>query len=177
VFEFHTGFPWTPVASNNCNLVLGAATICPIRPVAYLGGAGNASGNSAFLPPGTPGAFAANFPNGAASYFDVTKSGFPGIGRNSFRGPRYSNLDLSFSKDFGLPATGVLGENAKLGLRVNAFNFLNTLNLAPFTFGSPQTTISYFNDSTGKPVSNPMFGIASTGLAGRMVELQANLSF
>ena len=177
VFEFHTGFPWTPVASNNCNLVLGAATICPIRPVGYLGGAGNGSGNSAFLPPATSGAFAANFPNGAANYFDVTKSGFPGIGRNSFRGPRYSNVNLSFSKDFGLPATGVLGENAKLGLRVNAFNFFNKLNLAPFTFGSPQTTISYFNDSTGKPVSNPMFGIASTGLAGRMVELQANLSF
>lgn len=177
VWQFHTGFPWTPVASNNCNLVLGSATICPLRPIGFRGGAGSAGGNAAFLPPASPTAFAANFPNGAASYFDVTSSGFPGIGRNSFRGPHYSSMELSLSKNFGLPAAGFWGENAKLGLRFNAFNLFNQLNLAPFTFGSPQTTVSFFNDSKKNPVSNPMFGIASSGLAGRVVELQAHLSF
>lgn len=176
VFQFHTGFPWTPVASNHCDLVLGAATICPIRPVGYLGGAGSATGNSAFLPPATPGGSAANFSNGATSYFDVTRSGVPGIGRNSFVGPRFSEIDMSLSKAFGLPDTGILGEKAKLELRANAFNLFNQLNLAPFTFGSPQTTISYFNNGS-TPASNPMFGIAGSGLAGRTVELQGQLSF
>ncbi len=38
--NFTPDFPWTPVASNNCNLVLGSATICPIRPIGILAATG-----------------------------------------------------------------------------------------------------------------------------------------
>lgn len=177
VLEFHGGFPYTPVASNHCNLVLGSATICPIRPLGMLAAPAAGGGNQAFLPPASPTDFAKNFPNGAASYFDVTGSGFPGVGRNSERGPGYRNVDLSASKSFGLPATAWTGENTRLEIRVNAFNVFNLLNLAPFTFGSSQTTVAYGNDKTGAPISNPMFGIAQTGLAGRVIEFQGVLSF
>jgi hypothetical protein len=51
-------------------------------------------------------------------------------------------------------------------------------NLAPFTFGSTSTVVSYFNNSTtGLPVANPLFGTAMAGLAGRVVELQGGFSF
>ncbi len=172
IFEFHSGFPWTPVSSNDCMLVLGAATICPIRPIGYLGDAGSNSATSAFLPP-----TASNFPNGATSYFNVNGFGFPGVGRNSFRGPRFSSLDFSAAKNFGLPTLPFFGEGARIELRANFYNALNKLNLAPFTFGSTSTTISYGNNSSGVPTPNPLFGTASTGLAGRVVELQARLSF
>ena len=171
IFEFHSGFPWTPVASNDCNLVLGAATICPIRPIGYLGGAGNDASTAAFLPP-----TANNFANGATTYFNVNGFGLPGVGRNTFRGPRFNSLDFSAAKNFALPDLPLFGENARIELRANFYNALNKLNLAPFTFGSTSTTVSYFN-SNGIPAPNPLFGTASTGLAGRVVELQARLSF
>ncbi len=183
IFQFHSGYPWTPVANNICP-VLGATTLCPLRPVGYNGGAGDNHDTSAFLPP-----IAGNFPQaaGAASagtqnpYFTLQTTGtipdFPGIGRNTFRGPRYQDVDLTIAKTFGLPTMKVLGEGAKIELRMTAYNAFNKLNLAPFTFGSTSTVVSYFNNGSGVPVANPLFGTATTGLAGRVVELQARFSF
>jgi Carboxypeptidase regulatory-like domain/TonB dependent receptor len=183
VFEFHSGFPWTPVASNLCP-VLGATSLCPLRPIAYDGGAKNNYDTDAFLPPRS-----ANFPalagltaaNPSNPYFTLQTTGstpaFPGIGRNSFRGPRYQDIDLGIAKHFALPQTNFLGENAGIEVRMNLYNAFNKLNLAPFTFGSTSTTISSFNNSSGQPVANPLFGTATTGLAGRIVELQGRFSF
>lgn len=173
VFEFHSGFPWTPVANNICP-VLGASTLCPLRPIGYNGGAGDKHDTSAFLPP-TSG----NFPNPSTSYFTLQESGtapdFPGIGRNAFRGPRYSDIDFSFVKEFGLPNTSVLGEGANLQFRANFFNAFNKLNLEPFTFGSNSTVISY--GPAINPSLNSQFGLATGGLAGRVVELEARFVF
>jgi hypothetical protein len=57
-------------------------------------------------------------------------------------------------------------ENSNLELRANFFNIFNQLNLAPLNF----------NDQGTQP-GNPLFGISSAGLAGRVVELQARFSF
>lgn len=183
IYQFHSGFPWTPVADNVCP-VLGASSLCPIRPIGYAGGAGDDHNTSAFLPP-----TAANFPLAAAAgaagtqnpYFTLQTSGstpdFPGIGRNTFRGPRYQDIDLTIAKEFGLPAMKLLGEGAKLQLRMTAYNAFNKLNLAPFTFGSTSTVVSYFNNGSGAPVANPLFGTAINGLSGRVLELQARFSF
>ena len=57
IYQFHSGFPWTPVASNLCP-VLGATSLCPVRPIAYNGGARNDYQTSAFLAP-TSGDFPA----------------------------------------------------------------------------------------------------------------------
>jgi hypothetical protein len=69
------------------------------------------------------------------------------------------------------------GEGAKIQLRANAYNAFNKLNLAPFDFGSTSTVISYGNSSTGAPIPNPQFGIATQGLEGRVVELEGRFIF
>lgn len=182
IYQFHSGFPWTPVASNLCP-VLGATTLCPVRPVAYNGGAGDKRQTSAFLPP-TSGNFPALAGVSAANplnpYFTLQTTGttpdFPGIGRNSFRGPRYQDIDLTVAKEFGFPTMKVFGAGTKLELRMTAYNAFNKLNLSPFTFGSTSTIISS-NNNGGVPFANPLFGTATSGLAGRVLELQARFSF
>ena len=185
VFTYHSGFPWTPVASNLCP-VFGSSTLCPVRPTAYLGGAHVKDDTDAFLPPTS-----AIFSNPSTDYFNLQTTGttpdFPGIGRNSFTGPRFSQIDMSLAKSFGLPSGRFIGEGAAIELRMNVFNVFNKLNLSPFTFGSASTLISSQQNCTGSgssqvctPVANPNFGLASFtngGLAGRTLELQARFSF
>jgi hypothetical protein len=177
IYQFHSGYPWTPVADNVCP-VFGAINNCPIRPIAYNGGAGSNYSTSAFLPP-TSG----NFPNGGPAYFtlqstcgDPCTPEVPGVGRNSFRGPRYQDIDLTVMKQFGLPSMKFVGDASSIQLRMTAYNVFNKLNLAPFSFGSNSTTVSYGNNGS-TPVANPLFGTASAGLAGRVVELQAKFIF
>jgi hypothetical protein len=158
ILTAHTGFPWTPVVGN-CISTLGPS-ICPVRPVAYFGGAGNDTSNDAFIN-GT------NFPGGGSAFFSTAPPvGFqlPGIGRNSFRGPRYFDVDMSASKKFGLGR--ILGEGRYFEVKANFFNIFNLLNLQPFNFNSPSTQ-----------VQNSLFGRAERGLAGRVVEIQGRLSF
>jgi hypothetical protein len=171
-FQFHSGFPWTPVASNNC-FTLGAQFLCPVRPTAYTGDALRNASTDAFLPTN-----AGNFPNGGTSYFTTTGPipSFPGIGRNSFRGPRFSQFDFSFVKNFGLPQTTFIGEAAKIQLRLNVFNAFNKLNLTPFAFGSSSALITTSN-TAGVPQPNPQFGFAATGLAGRTLSLEGRFVF
>ena len=90
----------------------------------------------------------------------------PGIGRNSFRGPKFSSVDLSLVKNFGFSRLPAIGEGAKLELRVNFFNAFNQLNLAP---------IGFFDQ--GADVNSVNFGRATAGLSGRVAELQARFSF
>lgn len=174
-FLFHSGFPWTAVANNACPLV-GSSNICPIRPLGFSGGAGHSDSNSSFVAPTS-----SNFPNPSTSYFTLATnlvSGqipFPGVGRNTFAGPRYSAFDFSLVKQFGLPRLPLLGENSKIELRMNAYNAFNKLNVAPFTFGSSSTVVSFCCGDTANP--NPQFGIGTNGLSGRVIELQGRISF
>jgi len=180
IVTWHTGFPYTPVLRTGLQGRSAGNFIDPIRPRVYLGGAGNSTSNSTFLSPG------GNFPNNripgtqnancrevnCSNYFLTTINGNllsgnpPGIGRNSFRGPRYFNVDLSLSKRFDLPKGFRLSESTGLDLRVNLFNAFNNLNLASFGFADPSTVIT-----------DSRFGQATRGLAGRVVELQARFSF
>jgi hypothetical protein len=159
ISTFHSGFPWTPKTFTQQITAPGGDTFGPIRPIAYLGGAGSKEGNTTFLSPN------GNFPGGGRRYFDISSTGTPGIGRNTFRGPRYWSMDLSVVKSFAMPYLH-LGEGANLELRANAFNVLNHLNLAPFGF---------FDSST--IVEDPHFGAATNALSGRVVEFQARFSF
>jgi outer membrane receptor protein involved in Fe transport len=177
-FQFHSGFPWTPVADNTCPVVgVPGNTLCPIRPIGYSGGAGTSQSPDAFLKPST-----SNFAKGGPSYFTLATSStpgvipVPGISRNSFRGPRFSQFDFSLMKEFGLPDMRFVGEGAKVQLRMNAYNAFNKLNLQPFDFGSSSTVISYCCGS-GTPTPNPQFGVATGGLEGRVVELEARFVF
>ncbi len=160
IFTYHSGFPWTPVSGQSVQTP-GGPSLSPTRPVAYYNNAIHDTSNQAFIRPG------GNFPGGGNVYFNYSKSGPPGVGRNSFRGPHYFDTDMSLAKNISLPSSFRLGEAANLQLRANFFNIFNTENLAPFTFGSPSTH-----------VDNPrFFGRATAGLAGRVVEFQGRVSF
>lgn len=154
---FHTGFPWTPVVGG-CASTRGP-NLCPGRPIAYFGGAGTDSSNDAFIT-------GSNFPGGGARFFSTADPGLrlPGVGRNSFRGPNYRNIDLSLTKRFGM--AGFLGEATLFEVKANFFNAFNILNLQPFQFNSISTQ-----------VQNPNFGRAEKGLSGRVIEIQGRFSF
>jgi hypothetical protein len=177
IYNWHTGFPWSPTYNNignqnTCNLIFtnGACTNgsnSALLPAAYLGGAGSNHSNSAFI-------HGSNFPGGGTAFFTPPSftpgpafpavgplPGAPGIGRNAFRGPRYSDLDASLAKAFGLPNNKILGEGAKIEIRANFYNLFNNLNLASV-------------DST---VTDNKFGYATAVLGGRTIEMQARFSF
>jgi len=47
----------------------------------------------------------------------------PAVHRNSLNLPGYKDLDLTLAKAFGLPKAPVLGESAKIELRVDATTY------------------------------------------------------
>ena len=188
IFNLHSGFPWTPEVSTS-NLYYQGSGYATLRPAAYFGGAGRDTSNDAFRSGPSRGAtYNQNFSRGALAYFAYPKitasPAFPGagsvpvapgVGRNSFLSPGYNDLDATLSKGFGLPKLPVLGENAKLEIRADAFNLFNKLNLlggSADNGGSINNIIS--NDGT---TSNPAFGQAQKALGSRTVELQARFSF
>jgi len=165
IATFHTGFPWTPVIGNCPSSV--QQVNCPVRPTAYFGGAGTDTSNQAFIT-------GSNFPGGGTRFFStIGATGapgtpvaglLPGIGRNSFRGPKYRDIDLTVAKRFGMPNS--FGEGANFELKANFFNAFNFLNLQPFGFNTDSTNIT-----------NPSFGKALGGLSGRVVEIQGRFNF
>lgn len=190
IVTWHTGFPFTPVVGGPGIRSQSNAQFGPFRPVAFFGGAGNDTSNDTFL--NGNGNFTGSFIPGNNLCINVTGGcnriflttlnrdmngdatfllNPPGIGRNSFRGPRYFSTDLSISKRFDLPKGLRISENTGLDLRVNLFNAFNNLNLAPFGFASDSTRINNGDNP------NLSFGRATTGLAGRVIELQARFSF
>jgi hypothetical protein len=159
ILTAHTGFPWTPHTGQCVRSANSNNFVCPSRPPRYFGGNLTDTNNEAFIRPG------GNFPGGGSHYFAVDNpNGLlpPGIGRNSFRGPRYFAVDLSLAKRTGLPS--FLGEGTFLEVKANFFNAFNNLNLAPFRFFSPT-------------VDSNDFGRAQSALAGRVVEFQARFNF
>jgi hypothetical protein len=80
------------------------------------------------------------------------------LGRNTFRGPRYFNVDMALVKSIRVPG---LGRASDLQLRVEAFNLFNTVNLS-----NPISELS-----------NPNFGKSTSALPGRIVQLAARFQF
>ncbi len=172
IFNIHTGFPWTPMVSvNGGSLYCGQCGYGSLFPGAYLGGAGHSTSNSAFETVAD-----SNFPNGGAAYFSTptytafgsTNSGSalpqaPGVHRNSLNLPGYKAVDLTLAKAFGLPKAPVLGESAKIELRVDAYNLFNNLNLNP-------------NDISNN-IGSSNFGTITGALGARVITLGARFSF
>jgi hypothetical protein len=167
ILTANSGFPWTPIVGGGlCQAVVAGGGVCPLRPVAYSGGASDDTSNDVFRQQ------YGQFPGGPLQYFTPPPAGSfdrpppPGVGRNSFRGPGYFAVDATLTKRFGLPRIRGLSDAAGIEIRTNAYNLLNTLNLSPFAFDSASTRID-----------NPDFGRATSALSGRVVEFQARLSF
>jgi hypothetical protein len=171
-YTWHSGFPYTPVTYNltTTAYVLGSGVVSPTRPLAYYGGAVAGCSNSLF----TTGS---DFPNrgvggtgGGLSYFDVTPPAnshayVPGINRNSFSGPCYQDVDLSFAKQFSYD----FGDHhSVLRIQANMYNPFNILQLQPLSNG---------NANPGANISNQYFGYAQGADAGRVIELLARIQF
>ncbi len=185
IMTFHTGYGWTPtytaphqIYCNSCNY--GYQSLRPH----YLGGAGNSTDNKAFETgsnfsnPGTMNT-GTNNDQFSDSYFSVpnydnaitdnpgqSTTTFippPGIGRNSFPGPRYRDVDLTISKAFGLPNMRVLGDNAKIEIKADMLNVFNITNINP--------------SSISTNIQNSNLGQASGALGARIIDFQARFNF
>lgn len=185
IMTLHSGYGWTPFYTaphqlycNVCNY--GYAGLRPI----YLGGGGHNTGNQAFetgsnfTNPGTMNTGTNNnmFKDNYFSVPDYSSAiadnpgqiagltlPAPGLGRNSFHGPGYRDIDLNLAKSFGLPSSRLLGENAQFTIKANMFNAFNLLNINPSSL------------STNIQSSN--LGQAGSALGSRMVDFQARFSF
>jgi hypothetical protein len=164
IVTYHTGFPWTPVTFdlNSVPNNPTSATISPVRPLQYFGGAGSDCSSDAFKN-GT------NFPGGGTKFFSTTlptgKTYTPGIGRNSFRGPCYFDIDMSAAKEVRFEA---LGHNAVLRFQANGYNVFNILSLQPIKNG---------NGDGGANIQSAQFGESSGANSGRVIEFLARLQF
>jgi hypothetical protein len=174
IMTYHTGFPWTPVTYNlqTSPLVTGANVVGPTRPLAYYGGAGSTCSNSAFQT--APFMAGSNFPDpaGLTAYFDIKSPTSvnapaykPGIGRNSFTGPCYFDIDMSFAKEAALDFRD---HHSLLRFQVNAYNIFNILQLQPITNG---------NANPGANIQSATFGMAQGADAGRVIEFLARIQF
>ena len=82
---------------------------------------------------------------------------FGTLGRNTFRGPAFQNVDISLMKE-----TALYGESAKLQFRAEVFNIFNIVN-----FGLPANILN-----------GPGFGIINhTSGASRQIQLSLKLLF
>ena len=162
-----SGFPWTPVVGGaSCSVAVAGGGVCPLRPIAQIRPAATGdTSNDSFLGAG-------QFPGGGLLYFTPPPSGsfsvppLPGVGRNSLRGPGYLSVDMTAVKRFRLPGMPVLGENAGIEIRANAYNLFNRLNLESFRGNDDNTQIQHVD-----------FGRALHALSGRVAEVQVRFSF
>jgi hypothetical protein len=169
-YTWHTGFPWTPITTNLATVPFqnGAATQNVVRPIAYNGQAGTSCSNNAL----TTGS---NFSNrfvgttnvGGANYFTTilppTGVYRPGIGRNSFRGPCYQDIDLSIAKEYSHD----IGEHPVLfRVQANMYNAFNELQLQPIG-----------NNSGGSNIASAYFGYAQAADSGRVIEVLGRIQF
>lgn len=175
ITTWNSGFPWTPrIFGCLAGSTSTSNLFCDPRPTRYTGlqpadnsnenflrqgGIFGVTGNAKF---GTPTSlFGQEPPFGSPPFANR-----PGIGRNALRGPRYFTVDATIAKKFALGSMGFLGENANIDVRFNFFNIFNNLNLVPF---------NALTDSVR--VNSDLFGIAPSGLSGRVGEFQIRFSF
>lgn len=166
ITTYHTGFPWTPKLFSDLNGPSGRG-FGPIRPTSYNGTQPLNNSNANFLQNG--GIFAGSVRStvfGTTTVGNTFAGNRPGIGRNTFRGPRYFAVDMAIAKKFKFGNSGFFGENANLDVRFNFFNIFNNLNLVPFTANSDPTRVQL-----------DTFATATSGQAGRVGEFQARFSF
>jgi hypothetical protein len=193
IMTLHSGYGWTPVYTEphqiycqTCNY--GYQSLRPH----YLGGAGNSTSNQAFetgsnfanqaadLQTANTGTgndqfsdgyfsvpnYAAAITDGNAQFPATSTNNYippPGLGRNTFAGPGYRDVDFTFAKAFGLPKMRILGEGANFEIKANMLNAFNLLNINPGTISNN--------------ITNPNLGQASGALGARIIDFQARFSF
>lgn len=180
IYTFHTGFPFTPVTYNiNSNPYLqNAGTISPVRPYGYAGGFASSCSNSNYITGNDVknARFVITLPVDPATGKPVTYK--PGIGRNSFSGPCYTDTDLSLARE---QKVTLMDHPINFRFQANLFNAFNQLNLNPFNNGNaggPAQIVGIAQpDGTVLADPNSQFGKPTGADAGRTIEFFARISF
>jgi len=183
IFNWHSGFPWTPVISTQGGTLYCGQCGYSQLPALYLGGAGTSTSNDQFKT-------GSNYPLPAETYFGFptytpyTSTNFgsavPQVAhRNTFTGPGYRDVDITLAKSFGLPTLRGLGENAKFEFRMDVYNLFNNLNFNPTSIVNNIGCQVGFNDPGCTPANanTTNFGQATSALAARTITLGARFSF
>jgi hypothetical protein len=160
-FFYHTGYGWSPVsvgARNSLGNVLGLRTGTPLAEFATPPVFGTCKNGSSTC------ATASEFLSGPS------QSSFGNYARNTLRGPNYFDTDLNVTKNFKV------GERIGLALGANFFNVLNHPN-----FDLPNNSVSsgLFGTITNtvSPATSPYGAFLSVPLTGRIVQLNARVTF
>jgi hypothetical protein len=184
IWNWHTGFPFTPIYNTTVAPYYQGAGYGQLRPAEYLGGAGTKTNNSVFE--GENGAANPNYGGNATKYFlaptyaagptfpATAPVPTPGIHRNSLTGPHYNDLDGSLVKQFGLPKNKILGSDAIFEFRADIYNVFNKINV---NGSSIDTLVGAANPDGTVASYNPHFGVATGALGSRTIQLQARFSF
>ncbi|HLV87943.1 MAG TPA: TonB-dependent receptor [Candidatus Sulfotelmatobacter sp.] len=181
IWNWHTGFPWTPFYNTSTNLYYQNSGYGQLRPAGTVSGFGTSTSNSAYQQNTNP-----NFGGDGTKFFlpptfvagptfpALAPEPSPGIHRNTLSGPGYNDLDLTLAKGFGLPKNKVLGEGARLEVRADIYNLFNKTNINVSSIDALLGAV----DPTGTVTSvNPDFGVAGSALGSRTIQLQARFSF
>lgn len=191
IFNWHTGFPWTPYFYTGANGTPSGSLYCSncgitynqLLPGAYLGGAGRNTSNAAFKSgPGVGNGVNANFPKAAAAsnayaYFSIPAyalgPAFPnsaGVAAPLPQNPGIGRNSLPGPHYRDLDATlsktfGMpkLREGSGLTVRADAFNVFNLLNFNP--------------SNISNNISSTNFGQDTGALGARTITLQASFNF
>lgn len=185
IFNLDSGFPWNP-QYNTTGIYYQGSGYGSIRPTGKMAGfSGAGTSNKTFEGLG-PGGTNSYYKGNGTTYFTpptytqgpafpATAPGpLPGIERNSLKGPGYNDLDGTLAKAFGLPSNKILGENANLTFRADAYNLFNKTNL---NTGCMDTTLGSVNPDGSLASVNANFGNVCGALGSRTVQLQARFSF
>lgn len=112
---------------------------------------------------------------GTESFFCIPAPGTSGMGRNTFRGPKFWNFDFGVIKKFDLT------ERFKLQFRAEFFNLFNHPNFENprnASTGSPTLTSSLFGQTCCITASVPSSAtIVATGEPNRVIQVALKLSF
>ncbi len=169
IFTAHTGFPYTPTTYRIGGVPTSAtaSTIGPVRPT-YFHGTTNFSCNNDNYRNGRTlsGQFGVSSPTGQA---------LPGIGRNSFRGPCYQDIDLGVAKEVRFSR---FGERTLFRFQAQAFNLVNKLNFSPYTFAGQAALLDSSLDASGNyQPGTGTFGRPVSASSGRVIEFNARINF
>ena len=158
---YHSGYPWTPVSTgvrSSLGNVTGLRNATPVAEFTV-----DPSSLSCSTP-NSPCATTADFVPAAL------QSGFGNFARNTLRGPKFFDTDMNVTKN--IPIT----ERVKFAVGANLFNLLNhpnfdlpLNNVSGGGFGSIVNTVS--------PATNPYGAFLSVPLTGRIVQLNARVTF
>jgi len=157
---YHTGYPWTPVSTgvrSSLGNVVGLRSATPVAEFAVDPSTLSCSN------PNSPCATTADFVPAAS------QTGFGNFPRNTLRGPKFFDTDMNVTKY--IPIT----ERVKFAVGASLFNLFNhpnfdlPLNNVGGGFGSIVNTVS--------PATNPYGSFLSVPLTGRIVQLNARVTF